>query len=160
MREPRSQSHECFACACRASQSDKVNFWIGEHVHGKVLFAIASDHAPNGILGMAKIFEGFQDRCFAPNFSDAGIQAGLSGCFQVHKLVNQQTWDKGATEAVKSVAALLPTLNGLAMPIPKIGGQCQCTRIHQVAVFQDLVVLIVFCRQPQSSGFDSHVDVF
>jgi quercetin dioxygenase-like cupin family protein len=110
-----------------AMTNNQFYFWIGQHVHGKVLFAIASQHAPNGIFGMPKIFECFQDRCFAPNFSDAGIQAGLSGCFQINKLVNEQAWDKGATEAVKSVAALLPTFNRLAMSIPKIGGQCQGT---------------------------------
>ena len=109
---------------------------------------------------MAKILECFQDGCFTANFCDAGVQTGFAWRFQIDKLIDEKAWHQGSTEPVKGVAALLPALDGLAVLVPKIMGQGQSTRVQKVAVFQDLVILVVLSGQAQCACFDPHVDVF
>ena len=55
---------------------------------------------------------------------------------------------------------MLPAFYGLPMGGPEVGRQCHGACVQQIAIVQRLVVLIVVGGQAQSSGLDTHVDVF
>ena len=108
---------------------------------------------------MVEIAQGFEHCRIATNFRDAGVQAGLAGRLEIHKLVDQHLRHGGAIDFVKRVLALLPALNFLSMGGPKIGGQGHRARIQQITVFQCFVVLVIVGGKAQRAGLDAHIDV-
>ena len=158
--QARCQGQQGFASARGAGEGDEIDLGVHEQVQREILLTVARGHAPDGVFEVVEFLEGFQDRGLAANLGHARIKAGLAGRFKIHKLVDVQARHDGAADAVESVAAALPAFHRLAMPNPEVRGQGQGAGIQQVAVFQGLVVLIVFCGQSQRPCLHAHVDVF
>ena len=89
--------------------------------------------------------------------TDDGIKRSLA--FLEEELVGQQLRAQGSLDAVQRVTVLLPGLHPLTVIIPELGRQLAHAGVQQVAVFEHLVVEVILRQQPESTGFDAHVDV-
>ena len=123
------------------------------------MLTVAHGHAPDGVFQVGVVLQSFENRRLALDFDDAGIERRLARRFKVNKLVDQQAGNDRAGNPVKSVAALLPALQGLALTCPEVKRQHEGARIQQIAVAQHLVALVVIGCQPQRTRLDAHVDV-
>ncbi|MNN06191.1 hypothetical protein D3C81_1189730 [compost metagenome] len=112
---------------------------------------------------MRVVLQRLQQRGLAVDFLDLRVQRQAAvDRFQVDELVDQEGGHQRAGQAIEHRAGLgiLPAFHALAMPGPEVAGQLHDAGVEQVLVFQDLVVVVVFSRQPQCARLDAHVDVF
>jgi hypothetical protein len=157
LRQGGGQRQQRLAGAGLTEQGDEVDLRIHQQVEGEVLLAVACGDAPDGVLGVAVVDDGFEFRRLAGADSYPCLQ-GLRA-FLPDEFIDQQVGTERTLDAVIGAAVLLPGFEALAVGIPEIRRQFEGAGVEEVGILEHLVVEVVLCFEAQRAGLDAHVDV-